>query len=269
MFHDPGRHVPAVPRHERGQRALRHAALGGAHVIAWRCSAPARSPASCVSTRASWCASRVITVLLTARDLGGTRAGRRRLRRGSPTTATRCSPACRRCAIAARAQVFRRAAPPLPPSTGSVLDRVRARRMLRVGYFDDSLPYVFTNERGRAGRLRRRDGAAARARPRRRARARARRSPALFDDGLDPSVCDLVMSGAVVTADRALRVRFSTPYLDETVAFIVADHRRAEFATWDEVSRRRPLRLGVPSSELLPRADSGARCRRATIVAVR
>ena len=39
-------------------------------------------------------------------------------------------------------------APPLPPLTGSVLDRVRRRGAIRVGYFDDSLPYVFVNSRG-------------------------------------------------------------------------------------------------------------------------
>ena len=36
MFRIPGRHVPAVPRDQRGERALRHAALGGAHDRRWR-----------------------------------------------------------------------------------------------------------------------------------------------------------------------------------------------------------------------------------------
>jgi len=69
----------------------------------------------------------------------------------------------------------------------------------------------------------------------------------LLDTGLDPSVCDVVMSGVAITADRALRVRYSAPYLDETVAFLVADHRRAEFATWDAI-RAAHLRLGVPNA---------------------
>ena len=48
------------------------------------------------------------------------------------------------------ARVFRSMAdaPPLPAVTTSVLDRVRDRGVLRVGYFDDSLPYVFFNVRG-------------------------------------------------------------------------------------------------------------------------
>jgi ABC-type amino acid transport substrate-binding protein len=68
----------------------------------------------------------------------------------------------------------------------------------------------------------------------------------VLDDGLDPSLCDLVMSGAVITADRVLRGQFTEPYLDETVAFIVLDHRTAEFADWERVRRLTRLRIGMP-----------------------
>jgi len=54
-----------------------------------------------------------------------------------------------------------------------------------------------------------------------------------------------VMSGTVITAERALHVRFSAPYLDETVALVVADHRRAEFSSWDDLRHGGPLRIGV------------------------
>ena len=37
--------------------------------------------------------------------------------------------------------------------------------------------------------------------------------------GLDPALCDVVMSGVAITADRAARTQFTTPYLDETLAF--------------------------------------------------
>jgi ABC-type amino acid transport substrate-binding protein len=145
------------------------------------------------------------------------------------------------------ARVYTSPAPPLPPFTGSVLDRMRARERLRVGYFDDSLPYAFTNSAGQlvgfdvemAYQLARDLGVSLELVPVNRR---------LFIDGLDPSCCDLVMSGAVVTADRALRVRFSTPYLDETLAFIVADYRRSEFASWEDIAAARPLRVGVPGA---------------------
>src|SRR5262249_25944659 len=122
------------------------------------------------------------------------------------------------------AQIFRTPAPPLPPLVGSVLDRVHARKTLRVGYLDDSLPYVFVNGAGDlvgldvemaqqlAGEL----------------RVGLELVPVnrrFFEEGLDPSECDLVMSGAAITAERASHVRFSTSYLDETVALIVLDHR--------------------------------------------
>jgi Na+/H+-dicarboxylate symporter/ABC-type amino acid transport substrate-binding protein len=145
----------------------------------------------------------------------------------------------------APAHVFRSAAPPLAAATGSVLDRVRTRRTLRVGYLDDSLPFAFTNTGGElvgfdvdmAYELARELGTSLELVPVHRR---------LFAEGLDPSVCDLVMSGTAVTTARALQVRYSAPYLDETLAFVVLDHRRAEFASWDAIRALRPLRLGVP-----------------------
>jgi Na+/H+-dicarboxylate symporter/ABC-type amino acid transport substrate-binding protein len=145
------------------------------------------------------------------------------------------------------ARVFTAAPPPLPPFSGSVLDRVRERKTLRVGYFDDSLPYSFTNSAGQlvgldvemAYQLARDLGVGLELVPVGRE---------LFTLGLDPSLCDLVMSGVAVTADRALHVRYSTPYLDETVAFIVADYRRAEFAEWDDIAAAGRIRVGVPAA---------------------
>jgi ABC-type amino acid transport substrate-binding protein len=111
------------------------------------------------------------------------------------------------------AEVFRSPAPPLPAFEGSVLDRVRARKVLRVGYFDDSLPYVFANAAGElvgldvemAYQFARELGVGLELVPVNRQ---------VLQDGLDPSVCDLIMSGAAMTAERALHVRFSTSYLD-------------------------------------------------------
>jgi ABC-type amino acid transport substrate-binding protein len=69
----------------------------------------------------------------------------------------------------------------------------------------------------------------------------------IFERGLDPSQCDLVMSGTAVTSYRSLQVLFSTPYLDETLAFLVRDYRRTQFASWDEIRAARGVRIGVPS----------------------
>ena len=74
--------------------------------------------------------------------------------------------------------------------------------------------------------------------------------------------CDLVMSGVVVTTNRAREVLFSDSYLDETLAFVVPDDQRDQYATWDAIRDRGALTIAVPDvpyyvdklRDLLPRA---------------
>ena len=188
----------------------------------------------------------IVTVLLTAGVLGGCRlllqfalqrpydrdtmlTGMRMLRDRGPAT------------------VFARGdePSPLPAVTTTVLDRVRSRQMLRVGYFDNSLPYAFVNQRDElvgfdiemAHQLARDLGVGLELVP---------LSRSLFQSGLDASQCDVVMSGVTITAERSLRLRFSTSYLDETVAFVVRDDRLAAFSDWSSVRAMGRLRIGVP-----------------------
>ncbi len=145
--------------------------------------------------------------------------------------------------------VFRAAdvVPDLPPVRTSILTRVHERGALRVGYFDDSLPYVFFNARNElvgfdvemALQMARDLGVRAELVPVPRTTLEA---------GLDPARCDIVMSGVAVTADRSLHVQFSSSYLDETVAFVVPDHLMAAFSDWSAVRRMGHLRIGVPSA---------------------
>ncbi len=142
------------------------------------------------------------------------------------------------------------AAPPLPAVGGSIIDRVHERNALRIGYFEDSLPYAFMNSRNELVgfdvemglQLARDLGVAAEFVP---------IGPNALRDGLDPSACDIVMSGVVITADRSLRMQFSSPYLDETVAFIVPDRRLAEFSSWSAVREMGPIRAGRAERALL------------------
>jgi ABC-type amino acid transport substrate-binding protein len=137
--------------------------------------------------------------------------------------------------------------PPLPASATSVLDRVRESGVLRVGYFEDNLPYAFFNSRGElvgldvemALQLGRDLG------------VRVDLAPidrTVLDNGLDAAACDLIMSGVVVTAERSMHVQFSASYLDETVAFIVPDHMMSAFSDWASVRAMGHLRLGVPNA---------------------
>lgn len=136
------------------------------------------------------------------------------------------------------------AAPALPPATKSILDRVHERRVLRVGYFADSLPYAFINRSHElvgfdvemALQLARDVGATAEF---------VALDRKVLTTGLDPAVCDVLMSGVAVTADRSLRVQFSEAYRDETFAFIVLDRRVVEFSAWAAVREKGRLRLGV------------------------
>jgi len=137
--------------------------------------------------------------------------------------------------------------PPLPVFNGSVLDRVRTRKTLRVAYVPDSLPYVYFNTHGdlvgfdveMAQQLAQDLNVALEFVPIAR--------PAT-EESIDPSVCDLVMTGAAVVADRAMQFLYSTPYLDETLAFITLDHRRAEFSSWDDIRAMKTLRVAVPAA---------------------
>jgi Na+/H+-dicarboxylate symporter/ABC-type amino acid transport substrate-binding protein len=147
------------------------------------------------------------------------------------------------------ARIFRpgESPPPMPAVTTTVLDRVRERAVLRVGYFVDSLPYAFVNRRGElvgfdvemAMQLARDLGVKAEFVPVDRP---------VIDTGLDASVCDLVMSGVAVTAERSMFVRFSASYLDETIAFLVPDHMLSAFSSWSSIRALGHLRLAVPIS---------------------
>ena len=144
----------------------------------------------------------------------------------------------------------------LPP-----LAAIQQRGMLRVGYLPDALPFAFVNQAGDlvgfdielAHDLARELGVTLAFVPVDRDSMAAQ---------LAEGYCDLVMSGVVVTTERARDLLLSDSYLDETVALIVPDHERDRFATWKEIRDRTPLTIAaydVPYyvrklHELLPRA---------------
>ena len=138
-------------------------------------------------------------------------------------------------------------ASPIQAPSGSIIDRVHERHVLRVGYFDDSLPYVFVNRRNELVgfdvemglQLARDLGATAEF---------VRLDRSVLDHGLDATLCDLVMSGVAITSERSLQLQFSTAYLDETVAFVVPDRDLTKFSEWASVRERGHVRLAVPNA---------------------
>ena len=134
----------------------------------------------------------------------------------------------------------------------SVLDRVKQRGFLRVGYFRDDLPYSFHNINGKlvgfdieimnllAGDLgvdvefvkifRKEAG------------------PLLASGYLD------ITSGVPVIPDNMKEFSLSFPYSNQHVAFIVKDNRRAEFVDWKNIRNRQDLIIGIPEKVFYKKA---------------
>jgi len=133
---------------------------------------------------------------------------------------------------------------PAPATTLPPLETITARKVLRVGYLPDALPFAFFNQDGDlvgfdvelAHRLAREMNVTLAFVPVDRDNMSAQ---------LAEGYCDLVMSGVVITTDRARDVLFSESYLDETVAFVVPDDQRERFSSWDRIREQGALTIAV------------------------
>jgi Na+/H+-dicarboxylate symporter/ABC-type amino acid transport substrate-binding protein len=151
---------------------------------------------------------------------------------------------------------------PAPVTNLAPLEAIQERKMLRVGYLPDALPFAFFNQGGDlvgfdvelAHRLAREMGVGLTFVP----VDRQNLAKELAD-----GYCDLVMSGVAVTTNRAREVLFSDSYLDETLALVVPDDQRERYDTWDAIRDQGALTIAVMDvpyyvqklRELLPRAD--------------
>jgi ABC-type amino acid transport substrate-binding protein len=134
---------------------------------------------------------------------------------------------------------------PLPRNGASMLEAIRARGSLRVGYVDGALPYSYFNSRGElvgfdvdmAYALAEELGLKVEFAPVPRDR---------LAEVINAGVCDIIMAGIVVTTRRADEMVMSPPYIDETLGFVVPDHRRADFATAEWIRATSGLRIAVP-----------------------
>lgn len=143
----------------------------------------------------------------------------------------------------------------------SVLESIRAKHTLRVGYLSDALPFAFTNARGELAGF---------------DIELAHRLASELDVNLEfteieraslaaavaAGRCDLVMSGVAITTERASQLLFSAPYLDETMGLLVPDYQRTRFSSWQSIAALDQPTIGVPDlpyflrklQERLPRA---------------
>jgi Na+/H+-dicarboxylate symporter/ABC-type amino acid transport substrate-binding protein len=145
--------------------------------------------------------------------------------------------------------------------TRPLLQAVRERGVLRVGYLRDALPFSFFNAKGElvgfdvelAHYLARELGVRAEFIP----IDRTRFVEQLAND------CDLIMAGMTVTTLRAADTLFSSSYLDETLAFVVPDHARDAFASWNHIRDLPAVTIAMPDvpyyvdkiRQMLPRAE--------------
>jgi len=129
---------------------------------------------------------------------------------------------------------------------GEILDR-GDRGLLRVGFFPDRLPFAFVNSEAQAVGL---DLELARSLAESLGvdleLVRLERAGSLVR--LTDGTCDLIMSGLILTPSKPLEGRFSHPYLDQTLAFLVPDHRRRDFASRQHLQQQRGLKIGVVAS---------------------
>lgn len=126
----------------------------------------------------------------------------------------------------------------------SRLEQVRARGVLRVGFFPNSLPFAFVNSEGRAVGfdLEMADLLAADLGVTLEI-VRIGRQYAV--ERLEDGTVDVIMSGLVLTSSKPLLATFTRPHMNQTLAFLVRDDRQRDFATHESIKRQVPLRVGI------------------------
>jgi len=150
-------------------------------------------------------------------------------------------------------RVLTEGADALPPvGADSRMAAIQARGFLRAGFFSDALPFTYKNT---AGEVVGYDAEMARMLARDLGvdleLVKLKRSE--IKNTLDTGGCDLVMSGLVITVDRMLMAEFTRPYMDQTLAFLVLDHRAADFSSATKLAQMDSLRIGVPDDPFIRR----------------
>jgi ABC-type amino acid transport substrate-binding protein len=144
------------------------------------------------------------------------------------------------------ATTLRSAPPAEPPDPRPVLQAIRERSVLRVGYVQDGLPFSFFNAKGDlvgldielAHRLASELHVGLEFRPVDRAR---------MSEPLASGYCDFITGGVAISTLRASEMLFSDAYIDETLAFVVPDASRDRFSTWERIGQMRGLTIAVPN----------------------
>jgi len=133
---------------------------------------------------------------------------------------------------------------PMDPNTPT-LQRIKQSGVLRVGYHPDNLPFSYFSETGELigfdidmAQLLARE-----------MKVKLEFFPFEIDTmaaQLEARQFDLIMAGIAVTTPRLEKITYSAPYMEATLAFIVPDHRRNEFASSKAIHQIPDLKIGIP-----------------------
>ena len=142
-------------------------------------------------------------------------------------------------------RIARRAGPnPVPLKVGeSLLERVRRRGTLRVGFNEDKIPFAFFSQYNRlvgydvnmAHALARDLGVTLEF---------VRFDRTTLVQQLQDDHFDVVMSGLAGTLERSEQLHHTDSYLDSNLALVVPDYRVREFRTIDSIDSIEDLRIG-------------------------
>ena len=134
-------------------------------------------------------------------------------------------------------------APAVRATPGRRMAEIVERKVLRVAYIPDSVPYAFFNTHGEligydiemANVLGRDLDVTLEF---------VETSREHVDEDLASGACDIVMSGLIVSLNRAQRMALSHVYEEERLGFLVPDYDRNRFASLAEIEKA-PVRVGI------------------------
>ncbi|MCX6340535.1 MAG: cation:dicarboxylase symporter family transporter [Candidatus Aureabacteria bacterium] len=144
-----------------------------------------------------------------------------------------------------------------------VLERIKDRGALRVGYNEDALPFAFFNKKRELVGY---DAQMAYELASFMGVQRVEFIPIIYgelDEALNSGRCDIIMAGAVITPERLKKMKFSSSHMTSHLAFVVPDYRKDEFSSLEDVRERNDVTIavmkGTASEEILPHLFPRAR----------
>jgi ABC-type amino acid transport substrate-binding protein len=140
--------------------------------------------------------------------------------------------------------------PATAPQPGQRAREIKVRGILRVGYFEDAVPWAFTSASGElvgydveaAHRLAGQLGVRLEFVP-------VRRTPPEPSRDLSAGRVDILMTGFTASVSRAERMELSHPYATEHVGFLVHDFDRHRFASLESMGDGDGMLVAVPPLE--------------------